>query len=140
MYYLNHFDTYEELKAAIEAFIHYYNMEDVFRRKQEAKSALAKAQTTRDKRSRKPVLDMSLPYHVWNLWTTFQPKQSRPATFWPRAPRIRQILRPIGDHVFGPFPKVAHPLHEKSAKDGALCKRDKKRTGILSDSGILWSR
>jgi len=37
-------------------------MEDVFRRKQEAKSALAKAQTTRDKRSRKPVLDMSLPW------------------------------------------------------------------------------
>ena len=38
------------------------DMEDVFRRKQEAKSALAKAQTTRDKRSRKPVLDMSLPW------------------------------------------------------------------------------
>ena len=28
--------------------------------------------------------------------------------------------------VFGPFPKVAHSLHEKSAKDGVLCKRDKK--------------
>ena len=25
MYYLNHFDTYEELKMAIESFIHYYN-------------------------------------------------------------------------------------------------------------------
>ena len=25
MYYLNHFDTYEELAAAIEQFIHYYN-------------------------------------------------------------------------------------------------------------------
>ena len=37
------------------------DMEDVFRRKQDAKSAPAKAQTTRDKRSRKPVLDMSLP-------------------------------------------------------------------------------
>lgn len=38
------------------------DMEDVFRRKQEAKSALAKAQITKDKRSRKPVLDMSLPW------------------------------------------------------------------------------
>ena len=38
-------------------------------------------------------------------------------------------------HVFGPFPKVAHPLHEKSAKDGALCKRDKKRTGNPKISG-----
>ena len=38
------------------------DMEDVFRRKKEAKSALAKAQATRDKRSRKPVLDMSLPW------------------------------------------------------------------------------
>lgn len=37
-------------------------MEDVFRRKKDAKSALAKAQTTRDKRSRKSVLDMSLPW------------------------------------------------------------------------------
>ena len=37
------------------------DMEDVFRRKQEEKSVLAKAQTTRDKRSRKQVLDMSLP-------------------------------------------------------------------------------
>ena len=37
--------------------------------------------------------------------------------------------------VFGPFPKVAHPLHEKSAKDGALCKRDKKRTGNPKISG-----
>ena len=26
-------------------------------------------------------------------------------------------------------------MHEKSAKDGALCKRDKKRTGNLSISG-----
>ena len=46
----------------------------------------------------------------------------------------------IGNRVFGPFPKVAHPLHEKSAKDGALCKRDKKRTGNLSVSGFFWSR
>ncbi len=38
------------------------DMEDVFRRKQEAKGVLAKAQTTRDKRSRKPILDMSLPW------------------------------------------------------------------------------
>ena len=38
------------------------DMEDLFRRKQEAKSALAKAQTTRDKRSRKPIFDMSLPW------------------------------------------------------------------------------
>lgn len=38
------------------------DMEDVFRQKQEAKGVLAKAQTTRDKRSRKPVLDMSLPW------------------------------------------------------------------------------
>lgn len=51
-----------------------------------------------------------------------------------------QICTPTGDSVFGPFPKVAHPLHEKSAKDGALCKRDKKRTGNLSVSGFFWSR
>ena len=38
------------------------DMQEVFRRKQEAKSALAKAQTARDKRSRKPMLDMSLPW------------------------------------------------------------------------------
>lgn len=38
------------------------HIEDVFRCKQEAKSALAKAQTTRDTRSRKPVVDMSLPW------------------------------------------------------------------------------
>lgn len=38
------------------------DMDDVFRWKQEARSALAKAQTTKDKRSRKPVLDMSLPW------------------------------------------------------------------------------
>ena len=25
MYYLKHFDTYEELVAAVEQFIHYYN-------------------------------------------------------------------------------------------------------------------
>ena len=25
MYYLNHFETYEELVAAVEQFIHYYN-------------------------------------------------------------------------------------------------------------------
>ena len=28
--------------------------------------------------------------------------------------------------VFGPFPDVAHPLHEISAKDSTLWKRDKK--------------
>ena len=72
-------------------------------------------------------------YHVWNNQTTY-----RPATFWPRAPRISQINRLIGDCVFGPFPEVAHPLHEKSAKDSALCKRDKKRTGNLSISGFFW--
>ena len=38
------------------------DMEEVFRRKQEAKGVLAKAQNARDKRSRKPVLDMSLPW------------------------------------------------------------------------------
>ena len=38
------------------------DMEDVFRRKQEAKGVLAKAQSMRDKRSRKPELDMSLPW------------------------------------------------------------------------------
>ncbi|HIQ77103.1 MAG TPA: transposase [Candidatus Faecousia excrementipullorum] len=27
MYYLNRFDTYEELAAAVEQFIHYYNHE-----------------------------------------------------------------------------------------------------------------
>jgi len=62
-----------------------------------------------------------------------------PATLWPCAPRISQNHRPIGDCVFGPFPEVAHPLHEKSAKDGALCKRDKKRTGNLSVSGFSGS-
>ena len=46
----------------------------------------------------------------------------------------------IDNATFGPFPKVALPLHEKSAKDGALCKVNKKRTRILSDSGIFWSR
>ena len=46
---------------------------------------------------------------------------------------------PIGDRVFGLFPKVAHLLHEKSAKDGALCKLNKRGAGILSDSGIFWS-
>ena len=25
MYYLNHFETYEELVAAVEQFVHYYN-------------------------------------------------------------------------------------------------------------------
>ena len=38
------------------------DMEEVFRRKQEAKGVLAKAQSARDKRSRKPALDMSLPW------------------------------------------------------------------------------
>lgn len=32
---------------------------------------------------------------------------------------------------------VAHSLHEKSAKDGALCKLNKKRTGNLSISGFF---
>ena len=53
-------------------------------------------------------------------------KYKEAATFWLRAPRFSQIHRTIGDRVFGPFPKVAHPLHEKSAKDGALCKVKKK--------------
>ena len=35
------------------------DMEDVLHRKQQAKSALAKAQTTKDKRSRKPLLDIA---------------------------------------------------------------------------------
>ena len=30
-------------------------------------------------------------------------------------------------HVFGPFPKVAHPLHEKSAKDGAVLQKRQKK-------------
>lgn len=64
-------------------------------------------------------------------------KYKEAATFWPRAPRIRQIHRPIEDPVFGPFRMVAHPLHEKSVKDGVLCKRDKKRTGNLSVSGFF---
>ena len=38
------------------------DMEDVFRQKQEAKGVLEKAQGMRDKRSRKPELDMSLPW------------------------------------------------------------------------------
>ena len=32
---------------------------------------------------------------------------------------------------------VAHSLHEKSAKDGVLCKRDKKEAGNLSVSGFF---
>ncbi len=67
-------------------------------------------------------------------------KYKEAATFWLRAPRFSQIHRTIGDRVFGPFPKVAHPLHEKSAKDGALCKVNKKRTGNLSVSGDFWSK
>lgn len=39
--------------------------------------------------------------------------------------------------VFGPFRMVAHSLHEKSAKDGALCKLNKKRAGNLSVSGFF---
>ena len=38
------------------------DMQEVFRKKQEAKGVLAKAQSVRDKRSRKPELDMSLPW------------------------------------------------------------------------------
>ena len=38
------------------------DMEDVFRRKQEAKSALAKAKSAKEKRSRKPAVDASLPW------------------------------------------------------------------------------
>ena len=38
------------------------DMQEVFRKKQEAKGVLAKAQGIRDKRSRKPELDMSLPW------------------------------------------------------------------------------
>ena len=38
------------------------DMQEVFRKKQEAKGVLAKAQAMRDKRSRKPELDMSLPW------------------------------------------------------------------------------
>ena len=52
--------------------------------------------------------------------------------FGPVLQEISQIHLPIGDHVFGPFPKVAHPLHEKSAKDGALCKSDKKEPETLA--------
>lgn len=37
-------------------------MEEVFHRKQESKIALDKVQTAKDKRSRKQVLDMSLPW------------------------------------------------------------------------------
>ncbi len=40
--------------------------------------------------------------------------------------KIRQIHRPIGDCVFGPFPKVAHPLHEKAPKT-ALCAKETKK-------------
>ena len=77
----------------------------------------------------------SILYHARYYQTT-----GSPTTFWPRAPRISQINRTIGERVFGPFPKVAHPLHEKSAKDGALCKRDKKEAGNLSVSGFFWSK
>lgn len=41
------------------------DMEEVFRQKQEAKITLDKVQTTKDKRSRKQVLDMSLPW-AWD--------------------------------------------------------------------------
>ena len=38
------------------------DMEDVFRRKQEAKGVLAKAKSAKEKRSRKPAVDASLPW------------------------------------------------------------------------------
>ena len=38
------------------------HMEEVFRRKQEAKDVLAKAKSTKEKRSRKPAVDASLPW------------------------------------------------------------------------------
>lgn len=41
------------------------DMEEVFRQKQEAKITLDKVQTTKDKRSLKQVLDMSLPW-AWD--------------------------------------------------------------------------
>lgn len=38
------------------------DMEDVFRRKQEAKGVLVKAKSAKEKRSRKPAVDASLPW------------------------------------------------------------------------------
>ncbi len=38
------------------------DMEEVFRRKQEAKGVLAKAKSAKEKRSRKPAVDASLPW------------------------------------------------------------------------------
>ncbi len=38
------------------------NMEEVSLRKQKAKSALAKTKSAKEKRSRKPVVDVSLPW------------------------------------------------------------------------------
>ena len=38
------------------------NMAEVFKRKQEAKGVLVKAKTAQERRSRKPVMDMSLPW------------------------------------------------------------------------------
>ena len=38
------------------------DMEDVFQRKQEAKSALARAKSAQERRSRKPPVDVSLPW------------------------------------------------------------------------------
>lgn len=67
-------------------------------------------------------------------------KYKEAATFWPRAPRIRQIHRPIEDPVFGPFRMVAHSLHEKSVKDGVLCKRDKKEPETFRFPAFFWSR
>lgn len=52
------------------------------------------------------------------------------------APSIHQINRLIGDSVFEPFLKVA----QKNAKDGALCKMNKERTGNRKVSGSFWSR
>ena len=38
------------------------DMEEVFQRKQDAKDVLAKAKSAKEKRSRKPTLDTSLPW------------------------------------------------------------------------------
>ena len=50
------------------------------------------------------------PEHLWGLHSKNQPNHP-----------------PIENHIFGPFPKVAHPLHEKSAKDGAVLQKRQKK-------------
>ena len=67
-------------------------------------------------------------------------KYKEAATFWPHAPRIRQIYRSIWERVFGPFRMVAHSLHEKSVKDSVLCKRDKKEPETFRFPAFFWSR